>query len=132
MLAIVALLMSYSATFINPKSFWPIAFMGLGYLPILLINIGFIFYWLLRKRKIALYSLVTILIGWPFLTKHWNIRKENAPVSSEVRTLRIMTFNAHLFKKVNDEKKNFKADVVRIIDSISPDVICFQEYISKI
>jgi hypothetical protein len=98
MLAIVALLMSYSATFINPKSFWPIAFMGLGYLPILLINIGFIFYWVLRKRKIALYSLVTILIGWPFLTKHWNIRKENAPVSSETRTLRIMTFNAHLFK----------------------------------
>ncbi|WP_312186457.1 endonuclease/exonuclease/phosphatase family protein [Sphingobacterium sp.] len=132
MLAIIALLMSYSATFINPKSFWPIAFMGLGYLPILIVNIGFICYWLLRKRKIALYSLATILIGWPFLTKHWNIRKENPPISSEIRTLRIMTFNAHLFKKVDNEKKNFKADVVRIIDSISPDVICFQEYISKI
>src|SRR5690606_40382324 len=38
-LAVLALLLSYSAAYIDPVSFWPIAFFGLGYLPVLLINI---------------------------------------------------------------------------------------------
>lgn len=131
-LAIVALLISYSASFINPKTFWPIAFFGLGYLPILLVNIGFIAYWLLRKPKMIVFSLAAILLGWPLLTKHWNLRSSSPITQKASDQIRVLSFNAHLFKDINDSKKNFKNDAIKILDSIKPDIVCFQEYYSKI
>lgn len=131
-LAIVALLICYSASFINPKTFWPIAFFGLGYLPILLVNIGFIAYWLLRKPKMIIFSMLTILIGWPLLTKHWNPRSTSSITTKATDHIRVLSFNAHLFKDVHDAKKNFKNDALQILDSIKPDIVCFQEYYSKI
>jgi endonuclease/exonuclease/phosphatase family metal-dependent hydrolase len=131
-LAIIALLISYSASVINPKTFWPIAFFGLGYLPILLVNIGFIVYWLLRKPKMILFSLLAILIGWPLLTKHWNLRSASPITVKAPDQIRVLSFNAHLFKDVRNAKKNFKNDALKILDSIKPDIICFQEYYSKI
>ncbi|AIM38824.1 endonuclease [Sphingobacterium sp. ML3W] len=131
-LAIIALLISYSASFINPKTFWPIAFFGLGYLPILIINIGFIAYWLIRKPKMIIFSLLTILIGWPLLTKHWNLRSSSPITAKSPDQIRVLSFNAHLFKDIHDEKKNFKNDALEMLDSIKPDIICFQEYYSKI
>ncbi|UIR56174.1 endonuclease/exonuclease/phosphatase family protein [Sphingobacterium sp. SRCM116780] len=131
-LAIVALLISYSASFINPKTFWPIAFFGLGYLPILIINIGFIAYWLLRKPKIATFSLFAILIGWSLLTKHWNYHSSTSMTTKSKEQIRVLSFNAHLFKDINDSKKNFKDEALKILDSIQPDIVCFQEYYSRI
>lgn len=130
--AILALLISYSASFINPKVVWPIAFFGLAYLPILIVNIGFIIYWLLRKPKIALFSLITILIGWSLLTKHWNFRSEAKIVDNTDDRIRVMSFNAHLFKDVKDGKTSFKNEALSLLDSIKPDIVCFQEYYSKI
>ncbi|MGJ1264595.1 endonuclease/exonuclease/phosphatase family protein [Sphingobacterium spiritivorum] len=134
LLAVVALLLSYSASFINPKTFWPLAFFGLGYLPILLINIGFVGYWLMRKPKHALISFITILIGWNLLTKHWNFSGDHTQeITAADSSIRVLSFNVHLFKTAKKgEEKDFKREVLGIIDSIKPDVICFQEYYSKI
>src|SRR5690606_40032762 len=57
-LAVVALILSYCASFIDSREFWIIAFFGLAYPPILFINCGFIVYWLLRKKRNALLSLL--------------------------------------------------------------------------
>lgn len=133
-LAVAALLLSYSASFINPKIFWFIAFFGIAYLPILLINIGFVGYWLMRKPKYALISLLTIILGWNLLTKHWNFGgRDIQKVSVTDSSIRVLSFNVHLFKIAEKaEEKDFKREVLGIIDSLEPDLICFQEYYSKI
>jgi len=129
-LAILGLFLSYSASVINPKSFWPISFMGLGYLPILLINLGFIVYWILRKPKYSLFSILAILLGWNLMTQHITFSSVNevGPDSS----LRVMTYNAHLLAPIGNENKSVNEEFVDIINQAAPDVLCIQEFNSTI
>ena len=132
-IAVILLLLSYSASFINPIVVWPIAFFGLGYLPLLLINLGFIAYWALRRLKYSLVSLVAILMGWSLLTKHVGFRKEAAAPPKTEQHMRIMTYNAHLFKDIKDNKNtDIKTEVLDLIKKTDPDVLCFQEFFTKI
>lgn len=133
MIAVVLLLLSYSASFINPIGIWPIAFLGLGYLPILLVNLGFVLYWLLRRPKYAFFTLIPILVGWGLLTKHMGFRQEAVAAPKTAASMRIMTYNAHLFKDVKEgEKKDIKGEVMDIIKDTQPDILCFQEFYTKI
>ena len=55
-IAALLLLISYLAPFIDPNTFWPVAFFGLAYPVFLLLNIVFILYWLIRSPRFALIS----------------------------------------------------------------------------
>lgn len=127
--SIAALLLCYTASFINPKSFWPISFLGLGYLPLLVINFGFIIYWLLRKPKFALLSFVTILLGWNLMSKHITF---NHPTNRLDSSFRVMTYNVHMLEPVIESDKKAKDRFIEIIRSANPDVLCLQEFNSTI
>lgn len=129
--AIAALFLCYSASIINPKSFWPISFLGLAYLPILLINIGFIFYWILRKPKYSLFSLIAILIGWNLMTKHVTINSAS-PVAKNDSSIRVMTYNVHMLEPISKTDKPAKDEFTEIIQEVDPDVLCLQEFSSTI
>ncbi|MBD1429556.1 MULTISPECIES: endonuclease/exonuclease/phosphatase family protein [Sphingobacterium] len=132
-LAVLALLLSYCASFIDPRDFWIIAFFGLAYAPILLINGGFIIYWLLRKKRNALLSLSAILIGWSFLNNHINFKNKNDKILVKTdTTIRVMSFNVHLFQQYDNKKNKFRDETVEFIRTINPDVVCFQEFYSRI
>lgn len=129
--AIVALLMSYSASVINPATFWPIAFFGLAYLPILLINIGFVVYWLLRRPRHAIYSLVMIVLGWGSMNRHvtWSNNQHSTQPDS---LLRVMTYNVHLFQSVHSADESIKDSVIQVVNQANPDILCMQEFQSNL
>lgn len=128
--SIAALLLCYSASFINPKSFWPISFLGLGYLPLLVINLGFIVYWLLRKPKFASFSLIAILCGWNLMSKHITFNDQDTPTDS---SFRVMTYNVHMLEPIEQSTDTAAKDrFVEIIQTANPDVLCLQEFNSTI
>lgn len=132
--AIVAslLLLSYSASFIDPKILWPIAFLGLGFLPLLILNVGFVIYWLLRKPKYALLSFLSILLGWNLLNQHLGFTSPSL-ITKDKETVRVMTFNAHLFKKINQKSdEEVKDHVIDLLQDTEPDILCVQEFFTKI
>lgn len=132
-IAVLFLLMSYAATVINPRTFWPFAFLGLGYLPILIINLFFVVYWLLRRPKVALWTIIPILLGWNLLGQHLGMRAEKEETTKTDSALRVMTFNAHLFSKVKGKSSNeIKTQVADLVKRVQPDVLSIQEYFSKI
>ncbi len=131
--AVTALLFSYSAAYIDPVSFWPIAFFGLAYLPILVVNIGFVIYWLLRKKKYMLVSLIPILGGWNFLNQHINFKNSDTKLLVKADSnIRVMSFNAHLFQHFEGMANNFKGETVELVSAVNPDILCFQEFYSRI
>lgn len=133
LIAVLALLLSYSASFINPGTLWITAFFGLAYLPILLINCGFIVYWFLRKKRYMLLSLLTILAGWPLLSKHINFKNNNDKILVKTDTfVRVMSFNVHLFQRYDNVKNSFKDETVEFIRTVNPDVVAFQEFYSRV
>lgn len=132
--AVFCLLLSYLAPFTDPGKFWPLAFMGLAYPFLLLINILFIIFWLLRRPVFSLVSLVTVLAGWNLITSYVGFRESAAievPKSSE-NFVRVMTYNVHNFKQFTEDNDRFTKDqILNIIRKEQPDVICFQEYFSR-
>ncbi len=133
LLAVIALLLSYGAGYIDPVSFWPLAFFGLAYLPILLVNLGFVIYWLIRKKRYMLLSLIPILAGWTLLSKHINFKNNQAKLVVKAESnIRVMSFNAHLFQHTADMNDDFKEETIELVNTVNPDVICFQEFYSRI
>lgn len=133
-IAAVLLLLSYTASFINPHTFWPLAFFGLAYPLFLLLNLAFIVYWLIRSPLYALISLLCVLIGFKFLTGYVGFREKTAisvPKSSQ-NFIRVMTYNVHSFKQFGDKNDEFTKDqILDIIRNEQPDVLCIQEFFSR-
>jgi len=131
--AVFFLLLSYAASFINPKTVWILPFFGLGYLPILIVNIGFVLYWLLRRPFYSLYTLVPILLGWNLLTQHIGFRSQHTNAGRNKEAIRVMSFNAHLFNEVNGvASTTIRDEVVSLIKNTDPDILCMQEFFTKI
>lgn len=130
----VLLLLSYLASFVSPSFFWPLAFIGLTYPFLLLINILFLVFWLIAKPRFSLLSMMTILIGYKFLFSTIGFRESAAievPKSSE-EFIRVMTWNVHGFKPFNPGKESIvKNEILDIIRREQPDILCIQEYYSK-
>lgn len=132
--AVIALLLSYLASYLDPSSFWIAPFFGLAYPAILLINIILIFYWLIRCPRFALISGLAILAGWTVILNYIGFRENTAimvPKSSK-SFIRVMTYNVHNFKQFGDKNNQFTKDqILNLIRNEQPDVICFQEFFSR-
>lgn len=133
-LASACLMLSYTASFIDPVFFWPPAFFGLAYPFFLLINAVFLILWLFKRPAYALLSAATILIGYNILLDTVGIRESTAievPKSSE-DFIRIMTYNVHYFRQFDYKNdKLIKDRMLEVIRGEQPDVICIQEFMTR-
>ena len=134
--AATAILLSYLAPVINPQTFWPIAFFGIAYLPLLILNCLFIAYWLVRRIRYAAISMLAILIGWTTFNKHFGFNGKVPPaavVTLDSAHIRVLTYNVHFFRafEQRNTKLTIKEETMQLIDGVSPDVVCVQEYYTR-
>jgi endonuclease/exonuclease/phosphatase family metal-dependent hydrolase len=126
--AIVALILSYLATHIAPSTFGYLALFGLAYPFILLANLLFISYWLLKKRKNALFSAIAILIGINHFTDFFQISFTD-DINPARSTIKVLTYNVHLFDLYNAKSGTVTRDkIYDVLVREKADVICFQEF----
>ncbi len=135
-LAGVALLLSYFSTFISPAKIWVLAFFGLAYPYILLINALFMFYWIFRFKKEFLVSFIVILIGLNHLNAFIPLRLEKDRKKGFVKEnplqVKILSYNVRLFniyEWISESGTN--QDILNFIRSERPDIICLQEFYSS-
>ena len=128
-----AILISYLAPYIDPRKVWLIAFFGLAYPPLLLVNIIMMLYWLLRKRWQFLFSLVSILVGWMVLTNNIGFRfNSNFTKVPGLDVIRAMTYNVHNFKHFGSTNDiSTKHEILELINQEQPDVIGFEEFFTR-
>ncbi len=131
-LAALLLLVSYTAPYINPARFLFPAFLGLAYPFLLLINLVFLFFWIIRLKKELLVSLIAILIGWGHLMNFLPINfskpseTENLPAKN---TLTLMSYNVRTFDQYNWSKQtNTLEGIYGLIADEAPDILCIQEF----
>ena len=124
-LSIISLLLSYGARFISPEKFWPIAFFGIGYPLLFIINCAFILIWIIQLKKQFLYSTVTILIGYSsfFSYLHFNSKKNSE------KGIKLISYNCMLFDLYNWSKnENSRKNIFRTLEVEKPDILCLQEF----
>lgn len=122
------------AGYFDPVDHILIAFAGLAYPFLLLGNVIFVFWWLIRKRWV--FSLITVIIigtGWPTLTATYGLfGDEGKEVKSDPSLIRMMTYNVHSFKPYGEEiTKEVKDKILSVVKGQNPDVICFQEFFTR-
>lgn len=127
-IAVIALLVSYMAPHISPETFWIIAFFGLVYPILLIINFLFIVYWAIQIKKRALYSFIVIIAGFSNLHNYIQFTFNNTPDGSK-KLISIMSYNVKVFDlydwNSNIDTRNKMFD---LINTEAPEIACFQEY----
>lgn len=130
-IAAFLILISYLAPVVHPKSFWLIAFFGMAYPLLLIINFLFVLFWLFRKPKWSILSLLVILLGWNTLTRTIGFSNKTKDYQKEETALRLMSYNVHLFKALHDEKVSTSKEFLTILEEVNPDVICLQKFYTQ-
>lgn len=123
----VLLLLSFALPFLPPKTFSVLSVLNLGVSFLVLINVLFLFYWLIKLKKQLILSLVVLLIGYfsfgslyKFSTSK-NIEKDG--------NFKVMNYNVRLFNLYDwIPEKNVETKIVDFVKTQSPDILSIQEY----
>lgn len=122
---VLALLVTYLSVFVSPADFWILAFFGLAYPYILLINILFVIFWLLTRWKLSFFSLLAILSGTNHLQNYFQLGEK----TSVREGVSICSYNVkHFFGMTPGvEGKKIEEQIAEYLRSKNADIICLQE-----
>ncbi|MCA0132258.1 endonuclease/exonuclease/phosphatase family protein [Winogradskyella alexanderae] len=126
-LAAFLLLISYLLPFVPPKSFATVSALSLSVPILIILNIFFFIYWLLRIKKQLLISLLVLVLGWSHVTALYKF--SSSLDNADQENISIMSFNVRLFNHYNwIPDKSVREEIVKFFENESPDIICLQEY----
>ncbi len=136
----IVLVLSFLSPNISPAKVWGPSFLGLAYPYILLVNIIFMVFWIIMKKKEFIISMLAILLGWNTLTVYFSLhpstlfRKayfENLDRDDRQseNQLKIMSFNVRAFDEYHwAENPSTGQDIVSMLRKDDPDILCLQEF----
>ena len=125
--AVLALLLSFTAQYISPQTFWPLAFLGISYPVLWVLNLVFIVFWSIQMRWWALLSGIAVLLTVPNVTGmvHVNFSKKGVNNTD----IKILDYNCMLFDLYNwSHNKQSRKIIFEMLQSESPDILCLQEF----
>jgi endonuclease/exonuclease/phosphatase family metal-dependent hydrolase len=127
-IAFFLLLISTAAFYINPDYFWPLALFGLAYPIFLVLNIFFLFSWVMRRRWFFLLSFLGIVASYPQLKGQIAFGRQEQ-VGEEANSIRVMSFNVRNFDLYNwTGRDGSRKSMFDTIASVNPDILCMQEF----
>ena len=129
-LVVIAMGGAYLAMYVSPEDFWPLAFLGLGYFPILIVYLFFALIWFFLRRKIFYFLLIFFLIGIRSHLGYFSFGKlNNAKADKNEKSYRILQYNVKGLDAYNPEGKYFNRDkIINNIKSAGADIICLEEF----
>jgi endonuclease/exonuclease/phosphatase family metal-dependent hydrolase len=126
-LAALALIAAYTALYTDPRNFWPLAFFGLSYPIILVVNLFFVVVWILSWKKYVFLSLLLILAGFNQILTLYPVRFSR-PGEPPAGAFRVLSYNIHGFRHPGKENTSSQEEILRFLNGIKPAVVCFQEF----
>ena len=122
-------LVAFLSYFISPNSISLVSFIGLSIPFLLIINIFFIIFWLIRLKKQFLISTVVLLIGIQYVTKLYSFSEKKVLLTDDIK---IMSYNVRMFNLYNwIENEGVDQSIYEFINNQKPDILCIQEFNPK-
>lgn len=129
-IAAAMLLLSYLLPYIEPSKFSALSVLSLTVPVLIIINMLFAVYWLLKVKRQILLSVFVLLIGYNHVFSLYKFSSSKRIKDAE--NISVMSYNVRLFNVFNwidDTKVGEK--ISELIEAENPDVVCFQEYHSN-
>jgi endonuclease/exonuclease/phosphatase family metal-dependent hydrolase len=128
----VVFLLASLIPFLNPKDWWFISLLGLGFAGLFFTLVLFILFWLIFKPRFALVSILPLLIGWQnvvvllaFNTPgQFNYQK--APGAIRVASWNVARFTE--WKRNNNKGSQTRLKMLDLLAEQNADVLCLQEF----
>lgn len=124
--AALVLLSIYLAPFVSPAVFWPVAFLGLVYPYVFFVNLFFVVFWLIVRKRYLFLSLIVILIGYNFFFRMCQFKGKK----SDCPEVKVLSYNVRNFYGSGNDKKDRKnnaKNIVEFLEKEDADIICLQE-----
>ena len=129
MLALL-LLLSYGLSYVPPKSYALISTLSLSVPLLIVLNVLFAVYWLVKLKKQLILSLLVLVVGYNHVLSFYKFSSESTPKSEDTFTM--MSYNVRLFNVYNwIDDETIPTKIQEFISEESPNILCFQEYDSS-
>ena len=132
----LSLILSYFAAYISPEKFWFIAFFGIAYPAFFLINIFFLLFWLIFKRKYALILSIILLAGinnfFKLVQSSKKYDTKEIPNSIKTISFNVRNFDIYNYGKHWETNCTMRNKIVSFLKKEQPDILCFQEYVHDV
>ncbi len=121
------LLLSYILPHVAPKNFALLSVLSLAVPLLIILNILFVVYWLLKVKKQILISIFVLVVGYNYV---WSFYKFSSSKQIENDSdISVMNYNVRLFNVYNwIDVHDVASQISDFIKEEDPDVISFQEY----
>jgi len=125
---VLPLIACYLSQWISPASFWPLAFFGLLFPALIVIQIAFLLFFIVLRSKAIVFPVILILFGWSSIVQSFQV-PHPANTESEKNTIKVMTYNVRLFDIVSWSGLKNQADgIFSYLSEEKPDILCIQEF----
>jgi vancomycin resistance protein VanJ len=126
-LAAFLLLLSYGLSFLPPKQFGFLSVLSLGVPVLIVLNLLFVIYWLVKLKKQFLISLVVLILGFNYVTSLYQYSGENNALQTDNFT--VMSYNVRLFNLFDwIDENNLEKKILDLVKRERPDILAIQEY----
>ncbi|NRD23018.1 endonuclease/exonuclease/phosphatase family protein [Winogradskyella litoriviva] len=126
---VILLLIVCFREYIGFNRYFILSFLGFFVPYLVLANVLFVLYWMLKRKRQLIISLAVLIYGY---FANDTFFKFNNSENYTKHELSILTFNAHTFAGFYKfDKPNVSEDIVDFIAGQNPDIVCFQEYSFK-
>jgi endonuclease/exonuclease/phosphatase family metal-dependent hydrolase len=128
-LAALLLFISFILPFLPPKSFPTLSVLSLAVSPLILVNLLFAVYWLIRLKKRFWFSATVIVIAYFLFNAFFEVSSEG-DASKYSHSLKVLSYNVRLFNayEKNPNEPVVKQSIANLLKEETPDVVCIQEY----
>ena len=91
---------------------------------------GFLIFWIWRKKWFFLVSLISILAGWSNMEKILQIRLFNKHTENR-NSVKLLSYNVRLFNYYEWEKSgSIRDSILYFVAEQDADIVCFQEFLT--
>jgi len=129
-MVLTGLAMGFLAAYIPPDKYWIFAFAGIAFPYLALINVVFIFIWMVSGKKYFFISLAALLICWNRLTGFIQFNNADDKGKTE-KSIKVVSYNVRIFDRYNWQSKRISKtaeDILKLAGTLEPDILCLQEY----
>lgn len=123
----LALLLAYLSPYVNPNTFWPMAFIGLATPYLLILNLLFLLFWAFIGNSRFILSLLVLILGYQTIPAYFQFNTNESKL--EENKLKVMSFNVRVFDLYMWSKdKSTRNQIFDFLEKEDPDVLCLQEF----
>ncbi|WP_459212429.1 endonuclease/exonuclease/phosphatase family protein [Aquimarina rhabdastrellae] len=122
------LLFSYILPYISPDTFPVLSVFSLTVPLLIIVNVLFLAYWIIKLKKQFLLSLLVLLIGTSHITSLYNLGSNTRKNHSE-RDISVLNYNVRMFNHYKwIASESVGEEIMTFVNKEDPAIFCVQEY----